>query len=84
MLVVSSCLTLRAVPCVSDSGCEYTWTRTGLPRNCIIEREPSVSGQGMGCMLPLTTERLRRRGGGRPGQNYNHTIVVSCMALPVP
>ena len=61
MLVVSLCVTLWAAPCVSDSGCEYTWPRTGLLRNCIAEWEPSVSGQGMGCMLTLTIQQFSQK-----------------------
>ena len=57
MLVVSLCVTLWAAPCVSDSGCKYTWPRTGLLKNCITEWEPSVTGQGMGCMLASATQR---------------------------
>ena len=60
----SHCVALWAAPCVSDSGCEYTWPRTGLLRDCIAEWELSVSGHGMGGMLALTARQFSHRGSG--------------------
>ena len=71
MQVISLCATLRVAPCVSDSGCEYTYSHT-LASSEELHHRMGIAVQGMGCALTFTTQRYPQevlcRGLGREGQ----------------